>query len=158
MNARIPFDPQYVQSIGKAVYFFAYYEWTIIYVIERLCPGFVKEYSRDRKMTSGQVAERFKRELRKGTAVVSELRPGLDTCYDEFASLIPRRNALIHAHPITDTPAGAQILNFQGGLSEAIADMKWNSDAVECFIMDVSRASTKASTLLEQFPPRTRQC
>lgn len=158
MNTRIPFDPQYVQSIGKAVYFFAYYEWIIIYVIEQLCPGFVTEYSRDRKMTSGHVAQRFKKALNEGSAIATEIEPALDACYDEFASLIPRRNALIHAHPITDTPTGAQILNFQSGLSEVIADMKWNSDAVERFALDVSRASTTASSLLEQLLCRTRQC
>ena len=94
----------------------------------------------------------------KGSAIPTEIESALDACSDEFASLIPRRNALIHAHPITDTPTGAQILNFQSGLSEVIADMKWNSEAVERFALDVSRASTKARTLLEQLPCQTGQC
>ena len=158
MNARIPFDPQYVQSIGKAVYFFAYYEWIIIYVIEQFSPGFVNEYSRDRKMTSGHVAKRLKKVLLEGSTMAAEIRSALDTCCDEFVSLIPRRNALIHAHPITDTPTGEQILNFQGRVSEAIADMKWTSDKVERFAMDVSEASTIASSLFELVQSRTRQC
>ena len=158
MNTRIPFDPQYVQSVGKAVYFFAYYEWIIIYVIEQFSPGFVNEYSRNRKMTSGHVAKRLKKVLHEGTAMAAEIRSALDTCCDEFDSLIPRRNALIHAHPITDTPTGAQILNFQSGISEAIADMKWSGDSVERFAFDVSEASTKASALFELIQSRARQC
>ena len=96
--------------------------------------------------------------MRGGTAVVADNKAALDICYDEFDSLIPRRNALIHAHPITDTPTGAQILNYQGSVSQAIADMKWDNDAVERFTMDVSGASTKASALLTQLPRRTPQC
>ena len=150
MNTTVPFDLHYVQSIGKAVYFFAYYEWTMIYIIDRLRPGFVAEYSRGSKMSSGKVRKRFKRVLREKTVMVAENKPALDICYDEFASLIRRRNALIHAHPITDTPTGEQILNYQGPVSQAIADMKWDSDAVERFAMDVDRANVKASALLAE--------
>ena len=155
---RIPLDPDYVQLVGTAVYAFSYYEWIIIYIIDGMTPGFVSEYSRDRKMTSRQVAEELERVMRGGAAVVADNKAALDICYDEFASLIPRRNALIHAHPITDTPTGAQILNYQGPVSQAIADMKWGNDAVERFTMDVSGASTKASALLAQLPRRTPQC
>ena len=157
MNMGIPLDPDYVQLVGTAVYAFSYYEWIIIYIIDGMTPGFVSEYSRDRKMTSRQVAEELGRVMRGGTAVVADNKAALDICYDEFASLIPRRNALIHAHPITDTPTGAQILNYQGPVSQAIADMKWGNDAVERFTMDVSGASTKASALLAQLPSRTPQ-
>lgn len=158
MKPGIPHDPQYVQCIGRAVYFFAYYEWIIIYVIEELCPGFVEEYSRGRKMTSGQVAQRLERVLNRAPAIDAEIRSALDSCCDEFASLIPRRNALIHAHPITDTPSGDQILNFQGRHSNTISDLKWSRNEVDSFAMEVSEASIKASSLFEQLQCRTSPC
>ena len=61
MTTRVPFDDDYVKLVGTAVYLFSYYEWAIIYVIERLEPGFVAEYCRGHwsGMTSGQVSKRF---------------------------------------------------------------------------------------------------
>ena len=44
VKTRVPFDEDYVKLVGTAVYLFSYYEWTIIYMIERLEPGFVVEY------------------------------------------------------------------------------------------------------------------
>ena len=63
MNTRVPFGARYVKLVGTAVYLFSYYEWTIIYILERLQPGFVAEYSREHKrgMTSGQVRDRFEK-------------------------------------------------------------------------------------------------
>lgn len=58
-TTRTPIDDQYVCLVGKAVYLFAYYEWTIIYIIEQLEKGFVGEYSRGKPMTSGKVSYRF---------------------------------------------------------------------------------------------------
>ena len=46
MNTRVPFDDDYVKLVGTAVYLFSYYEWAIIYVVERLQPGFLPEYCR----------------------------------------------------------------------------------------------------------------
>ena len=61
MNTRVSFDDDYVKLVGTAVYLFSYYEWAIIYVVERLEPGFVPEYCRKhrRGMTSGDVSTRF---------------------------------------------------------------------------------------------------
>ena len=60
MNTRVPFDDDYVKLVGTAVYL-SYYEWAIIYVVERLEPGFLPEYCRKhlRGMTSGAVSKRF---------------------------------------------------------------------------------------------------
>ena len=40
MNTRVPFNDDYVKLVGTAVYLFSYYEWAIIYIVERLEPGF----------------------------------------------------------------------------------------------------------------------
>src|SRR5262245_32095610 len=39
-----PRDPEYVEARGRAVYNFAYLEWAIVNIIERLEPGYVYEY------------------------------------------------------------------------------------------------------------------
>jgi len=54
-TTRIPVKDEYAALIGKAIYIFAYYEWTIIWIIEFLESGFVREYSREKIMTSGNV-------------------------------------------------------------------------------------------------------
>ena len=61
MNTRVPFDDDYVKLMGPAVYLFSYYEWAIIYAVERLEPGFLPEYCRkqSRGMTPGAVSKRF---------------------------------------------------------------------------------------------------
>ena len=47
MKTRVPFDEDYVKLLGKAVYLFSYYEWAVIYLVERLEAGFVAEYARE---------------------------------------------------------------------------------------------------------------
>ena len=61
-TTRIPVNDEYAATVGKAVYLFAYYEWTIIYIIDYLKSGFVTEYSRpqNRPMTSGAVKEKLR--------------------------------------------------------------------------------------------------
>ena len=60
MKTSVPFDEAYVTLVGTAVYLFSYYEWAIIYIVKRLAPGFVAEYSREKTMSSGEVSTRFK--------------------------------------------------------------------------------------------------
>ena len=152
MNVRIPFDPEYIRLVGTAVYVFSYYEWTIIYIIERLSPGFVSEYSREKRMTSGHVEKRLDA-LSKDPGAGDVDVDALVRRSTDFSSLIPRRNALIHAHPITDAPTGAQLLNFQSLPSAPITDMKWTADLVKQFTRDVDEAAVRAGRLLHELKP-----
>ena len=153
MKLRVPLDEHYVRLIGKAVYVFAYYEWTIVYIIERLEPGFASEYTRGAKMTSGLVAKRLRRLA--GNPGTQDLdASALQRCAEEFTSLVPRRNALIHAHPITDSPTGAQLLNFQSLSSAPITDMTWTADVVKQFARDADEAAVRAGRLLDALNPR----
>ena len=148
-HMRIPFSDQYVQAVGTAVYAFAYYEWTIIYTIERLEPGFVGEYPRGKPLTSGGVAKRFREALDGWTGNGSASRTELENCYRRFKGLIPKRNALIHAHPITDI-GGAQILNYQASVKKVISDMKWDEGSVMAFAEEVDAASVEAGRIFEK--------
>ena len=60
ITTRVPVEDTYAALVGKAVYVFAYYEWTIIWIVESLCRGFVAEYSRGKPLVSGAVEKRFR--------------------------------------------------------------------------------------------------
>ncbi len=150
-NTRIPVDDSYAMLLGKAVYVFAYYEWTIIWIIESLQPGFVRDYCRKKILTSGGV----KKELQEAIQQLAKLPPlvsthELQTCCDQFGLLIDKRNALVHAHPSTDSD-GTQVLNFQAKTTKPLPDMKWPNADLESLISEFDQAACDASKLLEKF-------
>ena len=63
--------------------------------------------------------------------------------------MIDKRNALIHAHPITDQD-GSQILNFQARIDRSLPDMKWPVPDVEAAIAEFDAAARKANELLHR--------
>lgn len=148
-NTRVPFEESYVCLLGQAVYLFAYYEWQIVYIINCLSQGFVGEHSRGNPLTSGAVHKRFAVELAKGNAPSGVSLASLEACRDTFHSLIPRRNALVHAHPITDKVEG-QIVAFQAGPSQPIHDLRWERVHLRTFIQDVDKAACEAGALFDQ--------
>ena len=149
MNIRVTFSESYVRLVGIAVYLFSYYEWQVIYIVDELAPGFVREYSRQKTLTSRAVKNRFDAVLRHGGVRNAGLQKSLACCRDTFGNLIARRNALIHAHPTTDTVEG-QILYYQTNPSKPISDMRWEPDQIRAFIDDVDGAACKANSLFYQ--------
>ena len=149
VETRVPFEESYVCLLGQAVYLFAYYEWQIVHIINCLSQGFVREYSRGKPLTSRGVHKRFAAKLEKGNAPSGALFVSLEACRDTFDNLIPRRNALVHAHPITDQVEG-QILAFQAGPSQPIPDLKWERVHLQAFIRDVDKAACEAGALFDQ--------
>jgi hypothetical protein len=149
-TTHIPVDDQYVALVGKAVYTFAYYEWTIIWIIECLKRGFVVTYSREKSLSSGLVKEEFQGIVDILPTDLSEIsQQDLQVCCDTFNQLISKRNALIHAHPCTDIN-GAQILTYQGKLSKSLPDMKWSMEEVEKIISEIDVAACNAGVILDK--------
>jgi hypothetical protein len=151
-TTRIPIDDQYAATLGKAVYAFAYYEWTIIYIIEKLEAGFVAEYSRPKKqgLTSGAVKKKLKEVITKTAFPFKNVtEPEMLACMDRFEELIEERNALIHAHPIT-AKDGSQILNYQTSPSKKISDMAWPAAEIERLIQEIDMAAIRAGSLLDK--------
>lgn len=147
---RVPYDSQYTALVGTAVYVFAYYEWTVVYLIEQFKPGFVGRYCRGAPMSSGPVKKRLEAVLadpQTGYTVVAKSE--LEACAQEFARLIDKRNALIHAHPITDRD-GSQILNYQASIDRPLPDMKWPIAEVESIIAEFDQAACSANELLHR--------
>lgn len=150
ISTRIPVDDRYVALIGRAVYVFAYYEWTVIYIIEYLSPGFVQEYSRDRVMTSDFVRRRLLTTINEPSVSFAKVpKRELELCCDTFQKLIVDRNALIHAHPITDA-TGSQILAYQTKISKPLPDMHWSTAEIEAVIHAFDSAACRAGDLLDR--------
>lgn len=154
MSTRVPFDPDYTALVGKAVYVFAYYEWAVIYLIEQFKPGFVTRYCRGAPMTSGQV----KKELEAivgGAAIVHTKvsKDELRAACSRFADLIDKRNALIHAHPITDRD-GSQILAYQTRTDRPLPDMRWPVATVQEALEQFDAAACDTNDLLHRLLQR----
>jgi hypothetical protein len=150
MPIRVPFDPNYTSLVGTAVYVFAYYEWAVIYLIEQFKPGFVSRYSRETPMTSGRVQKELESVLGDPTVTYTAVsRAELQDACDRFAQLVEKRNALIHAHPITDSD-GSQILSYQGKVDRPLPDMKWPVALVQSILQEFDAAACEANDLMHR--------
>lgn len=149
-STRVPVDDLYAALVGKALYVFAYYEWTIIYVIDYLRSGFVSRYSRGSSMTSGNVRQELQDTINNPqTSFAKFSKAELQACCDEFEKLIVKRNALIHAHPATDSD-GSQILAYQTKTTKPLPDMKWPKNEVESIIQEFDAAACRAGSILDK--------
>lgn len=149
-STRVPVDDSYAALVGKAVYVFAYYEWTIIYAIDHLQSGFVRKYSRGGSMTSGNVRKELQNTINSPLVSFAKVSQAeLQGCCDEFEKLIVKRNALIHAHPITDSD-GSQILAYQTKITKPLPDVKWPRPEVEAIIQQFDAAACRAGVLLDR--------
>jgi hypothetical protein len=149
-TTRVPVDESYVALVGKAAYLFAYYERTIICIIELLRSGFVNEYSRGKAMTSGMVKEQFISTIDNLPATFQKVAVAdLREVRGEFDRLIVKRNALIQAHPITDSD-GSRILTYQTSATKPLPDMKWPKTQVESIIVAFDLAACQAGSILDR--------
>ncbi|MBI5922889.1 MAG: hypothetical protein HY847_14750 [Betaproteobacteria bacterium] len=149
-STRVPVDDTYAALAGKAIYVFAYYEWTIIYIIDYLQAGFVHRYSRGKPMMSGNVKQELQNTIDNPAVSFSKVsKTELQACCDEFERLITKRNALIHAHPCTDSD-GFQILAYQTKVNKPLPDMKWPQTEVEAIIKEFDTAACSAAVLLDR--------
>ena len=139
---RIPHDEEYVTALGRAVYGFAYYEWGVIYLIQRIEPGFVRRHiDSNPPMTSGAVATHLRAawdKYAKRTGHDESVALRIQQCVLSFDELRGERNRLIHAHPITDHD-GSQILHYQS--FRAAHGQRWPLVEIEYFAHAVSLAS-----------------
>lgn len=158
-TTKIPVNDEYASLLGKAVYVFAYYEWIIIYIIDNLRSGFVAKYSRPKKspMTSGAVKKSLLKIINQTTFPISFVtKIEMDNFYNQFNNLIEKRNALIHAHPITETN-GSQILAYQTKPSKTISDMIWSKQKIEELIQEIDKSAVEAGIILDKLRNKSSQ-
>lgn len=149
-TTRVPVNDEYAKIVGKAIYMFAYYEWTIIYIIENLKPGYINEYSRMTIKTSGTVSKDLKEVIDSLDSIFTSKKNNLEACHKSFSELIEKRNALMHAHPVTDEDDG-QIMAYQANPDKkVISDMVWSPTKVEELIKEIDVAAVEAGSVLEK--------
>ncbi len=148
IKTRIPFSETYINLLGIIVYAFAYYEWTLINIIEKLDEGFLVKYCRGNPKPSGRVLKDFQKIIELYTISDSMLsKSELETCSKQFSSLVKKRNALIHAHPIT-YKNGDQILAYQSKPVNDFSDKIWRIKDLETLIQEIDNAAIYASAIL----------
>lgn len=122
-KSRIPTDPGYAAALGQAIYNFVYMEWIVVWIIEKLAPGYLRQ-SPGQKM-SGRIANEFKAAISDCGHIGPETRALLSGIADRFSTSKDRRNQLLHAHPFTGE-RGAQML----GRSEPGQRIAWDISLV----------------------------
>jgi hypothetical protein len=106
-NFRIPVDNSYLLALGRATYYFSYLEWGIIYLIEKIKPGYVQEsqgfVDKIEAKTSGVIAKDFKECLKKYPQTDLSFQNKLQDIANTFSTLVAnKRNPIIHGSPRTD--------------------------------------------------------
>jgi len=150
VTTRVPLNPNYTALLGVAIYTFAYYEWAVICLIDHFEFDFVHRYCREEKMTSGDVLCVLRKVLKDAaTAYTTVSREEIETCCLRFEYLINKRNALIHAHPVTDTD-GSQILYRQTNIVHNSPDFKWSIDELKQVLREFDAAACNANALLDR--------
>lgn len=111
-------------------------EGTVIDIYRFLDDSFAQKYFRAEKgITSGQLKNHFESFLKRNESSlvlpVGVTIQDIERVFNEFHDLTERRNALIHAHPVT-LPNGGQCLAFQTGKSKAKA-VVWELNEIKKF-------------------------
>lgn len=95
-------------ALGRATYTFARLEWQVVWCMEKLTPGYVRQLGRK---TAGNIADDFKKAV--GVLTDPNLRAQLTPPADDFKRLVGERNGILHGKPGTASD-GAQLL-FRDG-------------------------------------------
>ncbi len=127
-----PIAGDYVRLLGYAVFMYAMLEWQVVYVGEKLKPGFVNE---NVGKEGGGIANAFDAALSAASSALStEVAQRLEEMARKFRNLKDRRNTLIHARPITmpgteRTPG----LSYEGRSGSALWTRRELIDAIREF-------------------------
>lgn len=110
----VPSEADDIAALGQATYSFAYLEWQVVWVVEKLQPGFVAPEVGG--MMAGTIARAFTKAAEDFQGDINDaIRKRIVDSAKLFGELVDQRNHLIHARPITD-PEGKQRLfrNWRG--------------------------------------------
>lgn len=134
---RIPADDDYTAILGRAIYNFTYYEWVVVWTVEKLQPGYLNEYTK-KAPTSGVLANKF-------ITVVKGADPRLAACAGTFSKACIMRDQLLHAHPYT-AAGGTQQLGYRG----RHPDTQWPLADVEEAAQNFDQAACELSSLFDE--------
>lgn len=136
---RIPVAASYAAAIGRATYNFAYLEWQIVSICEKLKPGFVYTIG---KNTAGWLARRFQSIIANATPADPSARARLEALAVSFHSLVARRNMLVHGHPFT-AHGGEQRLGYAGNGSF----VEWTESNILSAAMEFETAAIEGNAI-----------
>jgi hypothetical protein len=103
---RQPIDPDYMHALGTAAFCFAICEWNAVYCAERISPGSLGTFIKD-KSTAGDIATKLIN-LARNMPITAE-RNELVAAAQAFAGLVPLRNSILHGKPCTGPNGKARV-------------------------------------------------
>ncbi len=111
---RTPYDSGYVAAIGRAIFIFANYEWTVVHTMERLRPGFLNKWRfAQNRVTAGRLGRKFGNAVNEASDLARPFASDLKEAARAFMELADERNELVHSHVYSE-PDGRQQLIYQG--------------------------------------------
>jgi hypothetical protein len=111
---RTSYDSGYVAAIGRAIFIFANYEWTVVHTMEKLRPGFLSKWRFAKNpMTAGRLGKKFRNAVDESSDLARPLVSNLEDAARAFMELADERNELVHSHVYSE-PDGTQQLTYQG--------------------------------------------
>jgi hypothetical protein len=114
--------PDYLLALGQATYCFALCEWQVVWCSEKIRPGSVSKFVGE-KLEAGKIAKRFL-DLTRNMRPSAD-REALKALAERFATLVDKRNAIVHGKPCTG-PNGDSRLSSSRVLE--IADLEDAAD------------------------------
>ena len=134
-------DPDYLESLGRAIYRWAQMEWAIVYLTKEIHPE-GRAAQRSATMTAGHVVRRLRSALDE-TSISDSAFADAKAIANEYEALLKRRNDIVHAQPAT--------MSGQQRLHRVRADGTHESIEVDdllAFSSDCARLGNQASALL----------
>src|ERR1700686_1694670 len=96
---RASYDSGYVAAIGRAIFIFANYEWTVVHTMEKLRPGFLSKWRFAKTpMTAGRLGKKFEKAVNKASDLAPLLTSRLKEAARAFMEFVNERSELAHAH------------------------------------------------------------
>lgn len=136
MNFKIPADSAYLQILGRATYNFAYLEWQIVHLGEKISPGFLAQVT---ELTAGRMARKFEDAVEVYDEK-PELSAPLKHVSDIFLRIVSQRNKLMHGNPGT-------VDNRQRLIYPGPDGLIWEVPLIEAFAFECEALAIDANAI-----------
>jgi len=125
-------DTEYLTALGQAVFSYALLEYRVVWILEKLSPGYISNYRASFRATASKLARDLKDQSNSLARTDPQLADKLESLRSEFVKLGRQRNDLLHANPAS-SPSGDQILIRQHFESYIVWDIKTVRAATAAF-------------------------
>jgi hypothetical protein len=138
-------DIECLTALGQAVFSYALLEYSIIWILEKLSPGFLGAYRASFRATASKLASDLEGQANSLFASKPQLAEKLKSLHSDFVELGRRRNDLLHANPAS-SPQGDQILIRQHFNSYVI----WNIETIRAATAAFDAANAFGAGIFEE--------